>query len=52
MIGVAQQLAAGYQDNIDFLGRGLSNVVPYVVLFVVLLWRPWGLFGTREVTRV
>jgi branched-chain amino acid transport system permease protein len=49
---VAQQLAAGYQDNLAFLGRGLSNVVPYVVLFVVLLWRPSGLFGTREVTRV
>jgi branched-chain amino acid transport system permease protein len=52
LIGVAQQLAAGYQDNLAFLGRGLSNVVPYIVLFVVLLWRPSGLFGTREVTRV
>jgi branched-chain amino acid transport system permease protein len=52
MIGVAQQLAAGYQDDISFLGRGLSNVVPYVVLFVILLWRPSGLYGTREMTRV
>jgi branched-chain amino acid transport system permease protein len=52
LIGVAQQLTAGYQDNLAFLGRGLSNVVPYIVLFVVLLWRPSGLFGTREVTRV
>jgi branched-chain amino acid transport system permease protein len=52
VIGVAQELAAGYQDDLSFLGRGLSNVIPYVVLFVVLLWRPTGLFGTREVTRV
>jgi branched-chain amino acid transport system permease protein len=52
MIGVAQQLATGYQDELSFLGRGLSNVVPYAVLFVILLWRPWGLFGTREITRV
>jgi branched-chain amino acid transport system permease protein len=52
IIGVAQQLATGYQDELSFLGRGLGDVVPYVVLFVVLLWRPWGLFGTREVTRV
>jgi branched-chain amino acid transport system permease protein len=52
VIGVAQELAAGYQDNLSFLGRGLSNVIPYVVLFVVLLWRPSGLFGTRELTRV
>jgi branched-chain amino acid transport system permease protein len=52
LIGVAQTMAAGYQDEISFLGRGLSNVIPYAVLFVVLLWRPSGLFGTREVSRV
>jgi branched-chain amino acid transport system permease protein len=52
IIGVAQQLATGYEDELSFLGRGLGDVVPYVVLFVILLWRPWGLFGTREITRV
>jgi branched-chain amino acid transport system permease protein len=52
IIGVAQQLAAGYQSDLSFLGRGLSNVIPYVVLFIVLLWRPTGLYGTRELTRV
>jgi branched-chain amino acid transport system permease protein len=52
LIGVAQTMAAGYQDEIAFLGRGLSNVIPYAVLFVVLLWRPSGLFGTRELSRV
>jgi branched-chain amino acid transport system permease protein len=52
VIGVATTFAAGYQDEISFLGRGLSEVVPYIVLLVVLLWRPSGLFGTREITRV
>jgi branched-chain amino acid transport system permease protein len=52
LIGVAQTMAAGYQDELSFLGRGLSNVIPYAVLFVVLLWRPSGLFGTRELSRV
>jgi branched-chain amino acid transport system permease protein len=52
LIGVATTFAAGYQDEISFLGRGLSEVMPYIVLFVVLLWRPSGLFGTREITRV
>jgi branched-chain amino acid transport system permease protein len=52
VIGVSVTFAAGYQDDIAFLGRGLSEVVPYIALFVVLLWRPSGLFGTREVTRV
>jgi hypothetical protein len=27
-------------------------VIPYVVLLLVLLWRPWGLFGTPEISRV
>jgi branched-chain amino acid transport system permease protein len=52
VIGVATTFAAGYQDQIAFLGRGLSEVVPYIVLLAVLLWRPSGLFGTREITRV
>lgn len=52
IIGAVVTLTAGYQDELSFLGRGLNEVAPYVVLLVVLLWRPWGLFGTREVTRV
>jgi branched-chain amino acid transport system permease protein len=52
IIGVAVTLCAGYQDELSFLGRGLSEVIPYFVLLVVLLWRPSGLFGTRELTRV
>ena len=52
MIGVAESLADGYQDQLLFLGRGFGAVVPYVVMLVVLLIRPSGLFGTRELTRV
>jgi branched-chain amino acid transport system permease protein len=52
VIGVATTFTAGYQDELSFLGRGLSEVVPYIVLLFVLLWRPSGLFGTREITRV
>lgn len=52
LIGLAEALAAGYQDQIAFLGRGFGDVVPYVVMVAVLLVRPSGLFGTREMTRV
>jgi branched-chain amino acid transport system permease protein len=52
VVGVAESLAAGYQDQIAFLGRGFGDVVPYVVMVLVLLVRPSGLFGTRELTRV
>jgi branched-chain amino acid transport system permease protein len=52
VIGVAITFTAGYQDELSFLGRGLSEVIPYIVLLLVLLWRPWGLFGTPEISRV
>ena len=52
IIGIAEALAAGYQDQLAFLGRGFGDVVPYVVMIAVLLVRPSGLFGTRELTRV
>ena len=52
IIGVVSVLTAGYQDELSFLGRGLGSVAPYVVMLLVLLVRPNGLFGTKEVTRV
>ena len=52
VIGVVVSMTAGYQSDIAFLGRGLSDVTPYAVMVLVLLWRPSGLFGTRELTRV
>jgi branched-chain amino acid transport system permease protein len=52
VIGVVATFTAGYQDDIAFLGRGLSEVAPYIVLLAVLLWRPSGIFGTRGITRV
>jgi branched-chain amino acid transport system permease protein len=51
-IGVVATFTAGYQDELAFLGRGLSEVAPYIVLLAVLLWRPSGIFGTRGITRV
>ncbi len=52
LIGIAEALAAGYQDQLLFLGRGFSAVVPFIVMIAVLLVRPSGLFGTKELTRV
>jgi len=52
IIGVVSVLCAGYQDELSFLGRGIGTTAPYVVMLLVLLVRPSGLFGTREVTRV
>ncbi len=36
----------------NILGPGYSTIVPYLVMLVVLLFRPYGLFGTEEIRRV
>jgi branched-chain amino acid transport system permease protein len=51
-VGVVATLAAGYQDHLAFAGRGVASVVPYLVMVLVLLIRPSGLFGGKEITRV
>lgn len=36
----------------NILGPGYSTIVPYLVMLLVLLVRPYGLFGTPEIRRV
>ena len=50
VLGISQNLTAGYQP--EFLGAGFPQVMPYLLMIVILLVRPYGLFGTKEVRRV
>jgi branched-chain amino acid transport system permease protein len=52
LVGLTVTFAAGYQNEIAFLGRGVHEAVPFILMFVVLLVRPTGLFGTKELHRV
>jgi branched-chain amino acid transport system permease protein len=53
LIGLAEAYTVTYQTgNFEFLGSNFANVVAWVIMFVVLLVRPSGLFGTVEVERV
>lgn len=51
VIGMAESAASSYV-TFSFLGTGFGGVVPYVVMLLVLLVRPYGLFGTEEIRRV
>ena len=46
MVGVIEQLSASY------VSPRASDVFVYVLLLLVLMVRPWGLFGQRELGRV
>lgn len=53
VIGVAESLTRAYQpEYAPFLGKNVDVIVPYLILVVSLMVRPYGLFGTKEVTRV
>ncbi|MGH2508094.1 MAG: branched-chain amino acid ABC transporter permease [Ktedonobacteraceae bacterium] len=53
IIGLAQQLTAGYESlAANYLGSGIHEVTPYLIMILVLLIRPYGLFGTRKVERI
>lgn len=53
VIGLSQSLTSGYQpEHAAFLGDNFDIVMPYIVMVLILLVRPYGLFGTREVVRV
>lgn len=50
-IGLAESFAGKYMTWSGF-GVGFSGIVPYLVMMLVLLIRPYGLFGTEEIRRV
>ena len=52
LIGVTEAAAATYQNDLTILGSGLSLIAPYAVMVAVLLVRPQGLLGSREISRV
>ncbi len=53
IIGLAQVVTAGYESRFaNVLGAGFHEITPYLIMILVLLIRPYGLFGTRKVERI
>lgn len=50
VMGIVQQFAVVKVP--ESFGKGFQEVVPYLVMIVILLLKPEGLFGTRKVRRL
>lgn len=50
IIGLVQVMSAGYAP--DALGANFGSVAPYIVMILVLLVKPYGLFGARPAERI
>ena len=46
IVGWVESLTSGY------LGGKVRDIVPYAIVLVILLIRPYGLFGTRQIERL
>ena len=51
IMGLIQQFAAGYLDG-NWGLFGTADVLPYIILLIILLIKPHGLFGIHEIERV
>lgn len=52
-IGIVEALVGSYGGDLhSVFGGDFFLVVPYLLMLLVLLVRPYGLFGTREVERI
>ena len=51
IMGLIQQFAAGYLDG-NWGLFGTADVLPYIILLIILLFKPHGLFGIHEIERV
>jgi len=50
IVGIVQQFAVVRVP--DEFGKGFDQVVPYLLMLVIMLVRPQGLFGTKKVRRI
>ena len=51
ILGMLENVAAGYLDPL-LPGGGLAQVFPFAIMIIVLIFRPYGLFGMARIERI
>ena len=51
ILGMLENVAAGYLDPL-LPGGGLAQIFPFIVMIIVLIFRPYGLFGLARIERI
>jgi branched-chain amino acid transport system permease protein len=52
IVGVAQTIAGGYLDPLLPASGGTASVFPFMLMIIVLIIRPHGLFGLQRIERI
>jgi len=52
IIGCLENVSAGYLDPLLPSGGGLANVFPFIIMIIMLIFKPYGLFGLIKIERI
>jgi branched-chain amino acid transport system permease protein len=50
IIGLAQSLGGGYLT--PYIWAGIKDIIPFVIIIIVVLFKPYGLFGEKRIERI
>ena len=50
VIGLVQAFVGGYAAGI--MGGGITETAPFIVMFLISFWRPYGFFGLERIERI
>jgi branched-chain amino acid transport system permease protein len=50
IVGVVEALTSGFID--PYVGGGMKDFAPYVLMVIMLMIRPYGIFGRRLIERI
>ena len=50
LVGAIESVAAGYID--PYVGGGTKDFIPYIIMIIALMIRPYGIFGEEIIERV
>lgn len=50
IIGLCENLGGGYLTQ--FIGPGIKDIIPFVIIIIVMVVKPYGLFGETRIERI
>jgi branched-chain amino acid transport system permease protein len=50
IIGLAESLGGAYLTT--YLWAGVKDVIPFVIIIIVMVIKPYGLFGEQRIERI
>ncbi len=50
IIGLCENLGGGYLTPL--IGPGIKDIIPFIIIIIVMVFKPYGLFGEKRIERI